>query len=424
MKQEQSPGGPPSSVPILSVNDLSVLLKEVVEQTFPLVCVRGEISSHSKASSGHHYFTLKDEYAQVRAVMWRGRGDKLKFDLHDGLEVVALGPLEIYPARGSYQLVCHELWPEGIGGLELAFRQLQAKLEQEGLFDADRKRDLPEFPRKIAIVTSPTGAAIRDMLQVMSRRWPEMHVVIVPVAVQGEGAAAQIAQGLRQAALIPGVDVIITGRGGGSMEDLWPFNEEIVARAIYHSPIPVVTAVGHEIDITIADLVADRRALTPSEAAELVVPVKKEIIMFLGEVKSRLARGLWNRLAQARTLLNIHQERKSLAEPFRLITSRRQLIDDRRELLKSLIKRVIKDAGQQLANSSIALDALSPLKILGRGYSVTKLVSTGETLVKATGIRQGDQLQTQLAEGLVLSTVNSIIAALQDGKNWDNMKKI
>ncbi|HEV3304238.1 MAG TPA: exodeoxyribonuclease VII large subunit, partial [Planctomycetaceae bacterium] len=255
---------------VLSISELSRRLKALVEMSFPFVCVEGEISNFSRAASGHIYFTLKDQSAQIRAVLWRSAAMRVRFELHDGLHVVAAGPVEVYAQRGSYQLVVERLVPQGIGPLELAFRQRYEKLAAEGLFAEQRKRPLPRFPRRIALVTSPSGAAVRDLLQVITRRWPACDLVIVPVPVQGQQAAPAIAAGMRAAARLPRVDVIICGRGGGSLEDLWAFNEEIVARAIFVCPIPVVSAVGHEIDVTIADLVADKRALTPSEAGELV----------------------------------------------------------------------------------------------------------------------------------------------------------
>ncbi|HUG18793.1 MAG TPA: exodeoxyribonuclease VII large subunit, partial [Planctomycetaceae bacterium] len=224
----------------LTISELTRQVKDLVEGNFPSVAVVGEISNFVRASSGHLYFTLKDEQAQMRAVMWKGSASRLQFDPKDGLEVIATGRLEVYAARGSYQLVAERMLPQGMGGLELAFRQLQEKLANEGLFDPEHKQPIPRIPRRIALVTSPTGAAVRDMLQVMSRRWPALDVVLLPVAVQGEGAAEQIAASIDYAPRIPGVDLIITGRGGGSLEDLWAFNEEIVARSIFACPIPVI----------------------------------------------------------------------------------------------------------------------------------------------------------------------------------------
>lgn len=304
----------------MTVSELTRQIKDLLEANFDQVVCQGEISNLVKARSGHVYFTLKDERAQISAVMWKTRASRLKFDLQDGLEVVVTGPVEVYPPRGSYQLIVEQAMPQGLGPLELAFRQLQEKLAAEGLFAPERKRPLPRYPNRLALVTSPTGAAVRDMLQVLTRRWPLTDVVVVPVPVQGPTAAPKIAEGLKQAARIPGVDVILTGRGGGSLEDLWPFNEEIVARAIAASPIPVVSAVGHEIDVSIADLVADRRALTPSEAAEIIVPDRADIQRWLTDQKFRLENLLRQQSEQARRVLDLLAQRRIFQKPQELLT--------------------------------------------------------------------------------------------------------
>ena len=277
-----------SSTNALTVTELTATLKIVMESSFPFVWVSGEISNCKLASSGHVYFTLKDEGAQISAILWRSAAQKLKFQLKDGLKVLAAGPIQLYETRGQYQLIAEVLEPQGVGALELAFRQLRQKLEAEGLFHPDRKRPIPVFPRRIALVTSPSGAAVRDMIQVITRRWPRAKIIVVPVPVQGAEAAPQIAAALRKVHLISEVDVVLCGRGGGSLEDLWAFNEEIVARAIFDCLVPVISAVGHEIDVTIADLVADRRALTPSEGAELAVPMESDVRTGLERIRQRL----------------------------------------------------------------------------------------------------------------------------------------
>ena len=299
-----------SHVPVFTVSQLTREVKDLIEGNFPSVQVVGEVSNCTMAGSGHIYLTLKDESAQMRAVMWRSRASRLKFEIHDGLEVVASGPIEVYAARGSYQLIIEHLIPQGVGALELAFRQLQEKLAAEGLFDPERKRPLPLFPRRIALITSPTSAAVRDLLQVIVRRWQAVDVIIMPVPVQGEGAAEEIAKALRSVHKIPNVDVVITGRGGGSLEDLWAFNEEVVARAISECPIPVISAVGHEIDVSISDLVADRRALTPSEAGELVVPLRSEVLRELMQRQNQLTTGLRERSQRARLQLEAISSRR------------------------------------------------------------------------------------------------------------------
>ena len=277
---------------VLSVSELTRRLQETLEERFPAVWVEGEISNFRLYGSGHAYFTLKDAESQIRAVLFRNRGRRIKFEPADGLHVMAFGSIEVYPQRGEYQLVIELLEPKGLGALQLAFEQLKARLQAEGLFDQARKRELPRFPRKIGIVTSTSGAAIRDMLRVIGRRFGELHIVIAPCRVQGDGAAEEIAQGVRDLNALGGVDVIIVGRGGGSLEDLWAFNEEIVARAIAGSKVPVISAVGHEVDFTIADFVADLRAPTPSGGAELVVREKLHVVRALGELYARLQQAM------------------------------------------------------------------------------------------------------------------------------------
>src|SRR5262245_7181914 len=284
------PAQKPAEKPVLSVSELTGQIKGVLEECFPVVWVSGEISNLSRPQSGHFYLTLKDDGAQIRAVMWRTAARAARFELHDGLEVICQGYLDVYPPRGGYQLVIQRMEPKGLGALERALRLLRERLAAEGLFDPARKRPLPRFPRRIALVTSPTGAAIRDFLEVLRRRWSAVHVLIVPVRVQGDGAAQEIAAGIELVnRLADPIDVVGVGRGGGSMKDLWAFNEEIVVRAIFASRIPVVSAVGHEIDVTLADLVADVRALTPSEAAERVVPAADEVRQLLRRQEQRLA---------------------------------------------------------------------------------------------------------------------------------------
>ena len=267
------------SPPILSVYELTAQIKDLLENAFPAVWVCGEISNLSRPQSGHCYLTLKDDRAQICAALWRNAAARVRFDLHDGLEVICQGHLDVYAPRGSYQLIIDQIEPKGIGALELALRQLREKLAREGLFAPERKRPLPQFVRRVAVVTSPTGAAIHDFLQVLGRRWRGADVLVVPCRVQGEGAGEEIAAAIQTVNRLPSViDCLVVTRGGGSLEDLWAFNEEVVVRAIFASRIPVISAVGHEIDVTLSDLVADVRALTPSEAAELVAPAADELV--------------------------------------------------------------------------------------------------------------------------------------------------
>ena len=398
----------PESQPVLTVSALTLVLKEVVEATFPYIWVSGEISNLTRAGSGHVYFTLKDDSAQLKAVMWRTAAQRLRFNLRDGLEVIVAGGIQVYEARGQHQIVVEQMQPKGIGALELALRQLQQKLAAEGLFAAERKRPLPRFPRRIALVTSPTGAAVRDLIQVLTRRWPRSNIVVVPVAVQGEQAAGQIAAALRQVHTIPEVDVVICGRGGGSLEDLWAFNEEVVARAIHACKIPVVSAVGHEIDVTIADLVADRRALTPSEAAELVVPLESEIQDELRSARARLLGSLKQQIQRSRLRLDALSGRRCLSRPLDRLHDLASRLDELDGRLKRSLKQVLEKSRQQVQGLASSLNALSPLGVLDRGYSLTKRLPGGELVRDASTLSPGDQLSTLFAEGSIISEVRSV----------------
>ena len=393
---------------ILSVSALTLRLKELVEAGFPHVCVEGEISNLSRATSGHIYLTLKDEGAQIRAALWRSAVARIRFELHDGLHVVAIGPIEVYAARGSYQLVIESLAPQGIGPLELAFRQRYEKLAAEGLFRPERKRPLPRFPRRIALVTSPAGAAVRDMLQVITRRWPACDIIIVPVAVQGQAAAAEIAAALRNVPRLPGVDVVITGRGGGSLEDFWAFNEEIVARAIFECAIPVVSAVGHEVDVTIADLVADRRALTPSEAGEIVVPARTDVLSDLQHLGSRMRTAMQNCLRRWGLLIEALAGSRALARPLELVHDRERSVDELSDRLRRAICRQVERARHRLESIGGTIDALSPLKVLSRGYSLSRHVESGKILRRAADVAVGERIETKLARGRLTSIVEGV----------------
>ncbi len=392
---------------VLSVAQLTAGLKDLLESSFPAVWVAGEISNFSRPSSGHCYFTLKDDQAQIRAVVWRGAASRLKFDLHDGLEVICFGGLDVYAPRGSYQLVISKLEPQGIGALELALRKLKEKLTSEGLFDRRRKRPLPKFPRRIAFVTSPTGAAIRDFLEVLRRRWRGADVLVVPTRVQGDGAAREIAAAIERVnRLPPGIDVLVVGRGGGSLEDLWCFNEEPVVRAVAASHIPTVSAVGHEIDVTLCDLAADVRALTPSEAAELVVPSQEAIEQALGERRLRMLAALRGRVENGRRRLTMLAERRVFRRPHELIHDRAQRLDDLwLRAGRALGHRLKLDASRLVALSG-KLESLSPLQTLARGYSVTQ--RDDGTVVRAAGdVEIGDVIRTRLATGELRSRVEA-----------------
>ena len=281
---------------LFTVSEITRKIRTSLEHDFSNISIVGEISNIRRPSSGHVYLTLKDENAQIQAVVFRNTASKIKFELKDGMEIISYGSITVYEPRGQYQIIIDQIEPKGIGALQLAFQQLKEKLEKEGLFDVSRKKPIPFIPQKIGIVTSPTGAAIKDILNIIERRFANVEILLYPVKVQGDGAAEEIAEAIVELNKLPDIDVIIAGRGGGSLEDLWAFNEEVVARSIYNSTIPVISAVGHEIDITIADLVADIRALTPSEAGELVVPQKDLLLNILEKCKSRLFQSLTNKL--------------------------------------------------------------------------------------------------------------------------------
>ncbi len=394
---------------VLSVGELTEAIKDLLEGTFPTVWVAGEISNFSRPQSGHCYLTLKDDQAQIRAVLWRTAAQRVRFDLHDGLQVVCQGNLDVYAPRGSYQLVIQQIEPRGIGALELALRQLRERLAAEGLFEPARKRQLPPFPKRIALVTSPTGAAIRDFLEMLRRRWRGVDVIVVPVRVQGDGAAGEIAAAIRQVNRWPtGVDVLVVGRGGGSLEDLWSFNEEIVVRAIHGSRIPVVSAVGHEIDVTLADLVADVRALTPSDAATRVAPSADDLLAGLQVWKRRLLTALRRKAAAARQQLEALAARRVLRKPFERIHDAQRQLDEWNARACRAMWRRWRQADEQAGVLAARLEGLSPLSVLARGYSLTQRTADGRLLIDATRLSPGDQITTRFARGQATSRVEQV----------------
>jgi len=423
---------------VLTVSELTRRLQETLEERFPAVWIEGEISNYRLYGSGHAYFTLKDADAQIRAVLFRNRGRRIKFEPADGLHVMAFGSIEVYPQRGEYQLVIELLEPKGLGALQLAFEQLKARLQAEGLFDHARKRELPRFPRKIGIVTSPSGAAIRDMLRVIDRRFGELHIVIAPCRVQGDGAAEEIAQGLRDLNALGGVDIIIVGRGGGSLEDLWAFNEEAVARAIAASKVPVVSAVGHEVDFTISDFVADLRAPTPSAAAELVVREKQAVVDSLVQLRARLERfaarplrDLERRVDELTTRLRREMRGELGRAGHRVALATRALrasdpvarVAGDRHRLESLQSRLVtaltrrRDRARYSLRSAVGrLDSLSPLAVLGRGYSLTR-TPTGEVVHSPAQVHVGDAIRVLLHRG-------SLDARVTDTREQDDRPQV
>jgi exodeoxyribonuclease VII large subunit len=432
---------------VLTVEALNRQIRQLIEGDLGLVWVQGEISNFKAHTSGHFYFSLKDSKSQVSAVMFRGSNSRLKFKPTDGLEVIVRGRVSVYEPRGSYQILCEMMEPVGAGALQKAFEQLKEKLKREGLFEAARKRTLPAMPRHIAIVTSQTGAAIRDMLNVLNRRNRGVPVTLVPTLVQGEGAAPQIVEALRKAAMLPDVDVIIIGRGGGSIEDLWAFNDETLARAIAACPVPVISAVGHEIDFTIADFVADLRAPTPSAAAELVVKntadvsgkieafqkmlslamnrfLKTEIqkvqalsarlvdpkrrlqdlIFRRDELHSRLFQAQKNYFAK-RTL-ELKSVTDSLTPPEQLIGEKRAKIDMFHLQMKNHMTCQVDLQKQNLHRYMSLLESLSPLKVVERGYSVVKKNSD---LVKSVAqLKKGDEITVRLMKGEITAVVKDL----------------
>ena len=411
------------SIPVYTVSQVNGCVKSLMDQDELLtgLLVRGEISNYKCYPSGHHYFSMKDEQGSLRCVMFRGEAARLRFRPANGMRVVAFGRVSVYPRDGAYQLYCSELLPDGRGSLDEAFERLRRRLEGEGLFDADVKQPLPRYPKKIALVTSPVGAAVRDMLRILGARWPMTEVLVVPVRVQGSEAAGEIAAAIHRLNNRADIDLIITGRGGGSKEDLWAFNEEVVARAIYISNIPVISAVGHEPDVTIADYVADVRAATPSNAAELAVPDQAEAQARLAQLNKRLARSLQNRLSGAWRELERLKNSRALTDCKAPIQDRQMAVDDLRRRMGLALRREVEGGTRtfhaaqtrlplamqarlarlrgQLGRLSVGLDALSPLKVLGRGYAIAR---RGEDVVSSiAAVQPGEVLDVLVSNGVL-----------------------
>jgi len=394
---------------VLSVSELTARIKDLLETTFPDVWVAGEISNLARPRSGHCYLTLKDAEAQLPAVIWRTTATRLRFELRDGLEVICRGRVGVYAPHGRYQLIIDQIQPKGIGALELAFRQLHAKLAREGLFDPRHKQPLPRFVRRIAVVTSPTGAAIRDFLEVLRRRARWAHVLVVPVRVQGEGAAGEIARAIGLVnRLAEPVDCLVVTRGGGSLEDLWAFNEEVVVRAIFASRIPVVSAVGHEIDVTLSDLAADVRALTPSEAAERVVPAAEEIAGSLRQYHQRLCTALRSRTSTARSRLDTLARHRVFRRPLEWVHLLERRLDELSSRAQRAVSNRIRLARNRAESLAARLDSLSPLAVLGRGYSLTRRAADGRVVRNAGQLEVGDRLDTRFAQGRATSRVEQV----------------
>ena len=393
----------------LSVTELNQRIKGLLDMDPMLadVCVQGELSNYKIYPSGHHYFTLKDSESSLRCVMFKSSASKLRFRPESGMGVTAFGRVSVYPRDGAYQLYCTALQPEGLGDLQVAFEQLKAKLSAEGLFDRSHKKPLPVFPEKIAIITSSAGAAVHDMIRILGHRWPMTKILLLPVRVQGAEAPAEIAGAIRYANEFHVADVIITGRGGGSIEDLWAFNDERVARAIFDSGLPVISAVGHEPDVTISDYVADMRASTPSNAAEIAVPDWHEMLDMLDSLDIRSRQAMQKKLTQLSQRLKNLAEKRVLTDPGVYLDNRRMELDHMRDRLISAEDRKLSSDKQTFVRLAAALDAMSPLRVLTRGYSLA-MDREGRTIKSASALHPGDRLHMRFAEGGAECTVDSV----------------
>jgi exodeoxyribonuclease VII large subunit len=443
---------PKEAPEIWSVSQLTRRVKNLLEADIGQAWVSGEISNWKVAASGHAYFTLKDESSQIDAVMFKGRLNRLRFEPESGLEVIAHGQVTVYERRGNYQIVLDDMQPKGVGALQLAFEKLKKKLQEEGLFDEEHKKPLPMLPRRVGVVTSPTGAAIRDILNVLGRRFAGLHVILYPARVQGEAAAAEIVEGIR-ALDNWGVDVMIVGRGGGSLEDLWPFNEESVVRAVFEAKTPVISAVGHEVDYALTDFAADLRAPTPSAAAELVVQEREGLVERVGALRSRMGGALGRQLERARYRLTVAQNSFVFTRPEELLRQRRQAADEWRLRLEALIASGLRETRnrvdrakrglallspsnrlrearerhaavlrglQRSGTAAVArfrarllpvvaqLDALSPLAILSRGYSLVRKLPGMAVVHEAAQLAPGDEVSLRFGSGVATAEIQTV----------------
>ena len=394
---------------IFSVTELTRLIRGTLEEKFSNIWVEGEISNMRIPSSGHVYLTLKDESSQLKAVMFRYQNRNLKFELEDGLQVIVFGNISVYEPRGEYQLIIEHMEPKGVGALQLAFEQLKEKLFKEGLFDTKHKKPIPVLPKKIGVITSPTGAVIRDILRVINRRFQNVHILIYPVRVQGEGAGEEIARAIEEMNENEAADVLILARGGGSIEDLWAFNEEIVARAIFKSKIPIISAIGHEIDYTISDFVADLRAPTPSAAAEMVIQSKEELLQRVKTQHDLLFRIVLSRISELRSRVSHLIRSRVFVYPERAINQYQQRVD---ELFVRIRRRALQNLElkkRDLKNVLGLLDKLSPLAVLARGYSICRKHPSMELIKDASKVKKGERVQVRLSRGEMVCEVDKVI---------------
>lgn len=394
---------------IYEVSQINEYLKLRFEEDefLSAVFIRGEISNYKLYPSGHHYFSLKDANGAIRCVMFKGNAFRLRFRPENGMKVIAFGRISVFPRDGAYQLYCADMTPDGIGDLHVAFEQLKAKLQAQGLFSQERKKPLPKFPHRIAIVTSSAGAALRDMLRILRKRYPLCEVKLLAVRVQGEEAPGEIAAAIRYANRFRVADLIITGRGGGSIEDLWAFNDERVAYAIAESEIPVISAVGHEPDVTISDFVADLRAATPSNAAELAVPDQLELRQQLDAKRSLLLTLMQKKLKQERQAVSSLASARSLRSPINYLNDQRLRLDYTHRRIGAASTALLNQNREQFVRLTAKLDAMSPLKVLGRGYSVT-LNENGQLVKSVKAVKCGDSLTVRMSDGKLTAQVQEV----------------
>ncbi len=403
----------------VSVTQLTQYIKLLLDRDEILsqACVRGELSNFKAHSSGHLYFTLKDEGAVISCVMFRSDAVKLRFRPESGMKVILYGRVSLFPKSGQYQIYVTNMQPDGVGALAVAFEQLKRRLHEEGLFDPNHKKPLPRYPERVALVTSPTGAAVRDMIRILGRRWPMAEVVVCPVRVQGEGAAQEIADMLDYVDKHQLADVIITGRGGGSMEDLWAFNEESVARAIWRCQIPVISAVGHEPDVTIADYVADVRAATPSNGAELAVRDSETLQSALRQLQVRMEQAQIQKINRLRQRLDTFSKSRVMRQPDAYLQQQELHLEMLRQRLEHSGEVVLAKNRQRFERTAAKLDALSPLKVLGRGYA---MVTREEAVIRETAqLKPGDAISVSLSDGTAQCTVNTVQRRNKRGKKTD-----
>lgn len=390
---------------VFSVSEITRDIRSILEETFYEVWVEGEVSNYKFHSSGHMYFALKDENAQIQCVMFRSDNARVSFQVEEGLKVIACGRISVYPVRGQYQLYVEKLEPQGLGALALRFEALKEKLKNEGLFDEAHKKPIPYLPSRIGLVTSIDGAAMHDILNVFERRFSQTHVIIYPVSVQGPGAAESIAEAIRDFNTLNNVDVLIVGRGGGSLEDLWAFNEEVLARAIYQSQIPVISAVGHEVDFTIADFVSDLRAATPSAAAEMVMPKKADLLVHLSGLYNRMNQEWMHLFKELKNQLEMLKNKKILKNPLAIFDIQFQKLDELKKNIHTFYENQLGLKKEKVLSLINQLHALGPSNTLKRGFSVT-VKHPEETVINSyRSVKRGQIIKTKLKEGFLISQV-------------------